>query len=150
MGKLAFVLLLSSLLITGCCRQMDRATSSLTPGADLSRVKNIYLIPRVDDNENYLVIQKNLERRGYLVTVGHELPLPYKTDVVVDYLDKWMWDITPFVLELTITIRNPTSNFPMAVGNSYHPRPFNRRSMEEMTEEVLTNIFSTKSNSQID
>ncbi|MDP2279487.1 MAG: hypothetical protein Q8K51_14830, partial [Nitrospirota bacterium] len=53
------------------------------------------------------------------------------------------WDITMFMLELTITLRNPTNNFPMAVGNSYHTS-LTRKSPEEMVEEVLTNIFNSQ------
>jgi hypothetical protein len=43
------------------------------------------------------------------------------------------------MLELTITLRDPKTNFPMAVGNSFHTS-LTRKSSEEMVDEVLSNI----------
>jgi hypothetical protein len=84
-----------------------------------------------------------LEKRGFGVTVGPEMPLPYTSDAVVTYVDKWMWDITMYMIELTITFRNSTDNFPLAVGNSMHGS-LTRLSPEEMVDEVLTNMFNAK------
>jgi len=142
MAKLLPVLLLMGLLAltTGCA---NHATASLSQGADLSKIKSFYLIPGEEDKENFLIIQDNLKRRGYSVTTGPEMPLPYKTDAVVHYVDKWMWDITPYMLELTITFRDPLKNYPLAVGNSLHTS-LTRKSPEDMVEEVLTNMFNAK------
>ena len=142
LGSMVSVLLLLALLAFNCgCA--NHATASLTPGADLSRIKSFYLIPGLEDEDNYKIIQSNLEHRGYSVTTGPELPLPYKTDAVVHYIDKWMWDFTPYMLELTITFRDPQNNQPLAVGNSLHTS-LTRKSPEEMVDEVLTNIFNAK------
>lgn len=54
-----------------------------------------------------------------------------------------MWDITMYMLELTITLRDPVNNTPLAVGNSLHSS-LTRKSPEEMVDEVLTNIFNAK------
>lgn len=138
---LAGVLLLGLLaLTTGCA---NRATASLTPGADLSKIKSFYLIPGAEDKDNYLLIKQNLEKRGYAVTTGPEMLPPYKSDAVVTYVDKWMWDITMYMLELTVTFRDPTNNSPLAVGNSYHSS-LTRKSAEAMVDEVLTNMFNAK------
>jgi len=137
----SFLLLLGLLISsTGC---VNRATATLTPGADLTKLKTFYLIPGADDKENYLLIKSNLEKRGFGVTTGPEKPLPYKEDSIVHYLDKWMWDITPYMLELTITFRDPNTNSPLAMGNSYHTS-LSRLSDVEMVEEVLTNMFNAK------
>lgn len=130
-------------LIFGC---VNRATGKLTPGADLSKLKSFYIIENQQDRETFNVcktIEDNLINRGYSVSAGPELALPYKSDVVVDYTDKWMWDITMYLLELTITFRDPTTNFPMAVGNSVHTS-LTRKSQSEMVDEVLTNMFDAK------
>lgn len=125
---------------SGCA---NRATASLTPGADLSKIKSFYLVPGAEDKDNYLIIKDNLEKRGYTVTTGPERLPPYQADAVVTYVDKWMWDITMYMLELTITFRDPTNNTPLAVGNSLHSS-LTRKSAEEMVDEVLTNIFNAK------
>jgi len=142
MTKLFSGLLLMGLLAStaGCA---NRATASLTPGADLGKIKTFYLIPELEDKDNYLLIKANLEKRGYAVTIGPEMLPPYKSDAVVTYVDKWMWDITMYMLELTITFRDPINNSPLAVGNSVHTS-LTRKSPEEMVDEVLTNIFNAK------
>jgi hypothetical protein len=52
-----------------------------------------------------------------------------------------MWDITLYLLELTVTLRDPTNAFPIALGNSYHTS-LTRKSPEKMVDEVMTNIFN--------
>lgn len=135
------LLLLGLLAFTNGCA--NRATASLTPGADLSKIKSFYLIPGAEDKDNYLLIKANLEKRGYTVTTGPEMLPPYKSDAVVTYVDKWMWDMTMYMLELSITFRDPVNNSPLAVGNSLHSS-LTRKSPEEMVDEVLTNIFNAK------
>lgn len=123
---------------SGCA---NHATATLTPGASLCKIKSFYLIPGQEDKDNYLIIKSNLEKRGFAVTIGPETLPPYKADAVATYIDKWMWDITMYMLELTVTLRNPIDNFPLAVGNSLHTS-LTRKSAEEMVDEVLTNIFN--------
>lgn len=126
-------------LASGCA--VNRATASLTPGTDLSRVKQFYVVTvPADKNAVDKLIKNKLEKMGYTATVGPEKSPPYQADAVVTYQDKWMWDITMYMIELTITLRNPQTSFPMAVGNSFHTS-LTRKSPEEMVEEVLTNIF---------
>jgi hypothetical protein len=147
LAKLASVLLLLIMLMSTSGCSVNRATASLSPGADLSKIKSFYLIPGTEDEDNYKIIQKHLENRGYAVTTGPEMPLPYKTDAVLHYVDKWVWDFTPYMLELTITFRDPINNYPLATGNSLHTT-LSRKSADEMVEEVLTNIFNAKSGPQ--
>ena len=45
-----------------------------------------------------------------------------------------------YLLELTVTIREPKTDFPMATGNSLHGS-LTRLSPREMVEEVMGNIF---------
>lgn len=134
-------LLLGLLALTSGCA--NRATASITPGADLSKIKSFYLIPGAEDKDNHILIKSNLEKRGYAVTTGPEMLPPYKSDAVVTYVDKWMWDITMYMLELTITFRDSVNNSTLAVGNSLHSS-LTRKSPEEMVDEVLTNIFNAK------
>lgn len=135
---LAFVLGTLS-LSSGCA--VNRATASVSPGADLSTVKTFYVVQFPSDQRGIeKLIRDNLAKRGFTATSGPELPQAPKVDAVVTYIDKWMWDITMYMLELTITLRNPANNFPLAVGNSFHTS-LTRLAPEEMVDEVLTNIF---------
>jgi hypothetical protein len=131
--------------ISGCA--VNRATATVTPGADLSTVKTLYVVQHPADKRGIQnLIRDDLVKRGLSATSGPELPEPPKVDAVVTYIDKWMWDMTMYMLELTITLRNPANNFPLAVGNSYHTS-ISRLSPEQMVDEVLTNIFKSPQSS---
>jgi hypothetical protein len=129
------------LMVSGCA--VNRATASLTPGTDLNKINSIYVLKSLEDERDInQLIKENLIRRGYAVTTGVDPKPTAKVDTVLTYVDKWFWDITMYMLELTITLRNPDNNFPLAVGNSYHTS-ISRKSKEEMVDEVLDNIFKT-------
>ena len=132
----------SLLLVSGCA--VNRATASLTSGADLSGAKSYYVVRQPKDSHGIdQIITTRIVKQGYTATVGEERSPPYPADAVVTYVDKWQWDITMYLLELTITVRNPTNNFPLATGNSFHTS-LTRKSPEEMVDEVMTNIFAAK------
>jgi len=127
------------LVAQGC--SVNRATATLAPGADLSRIRNVYVVKEAGDDHSVDELMKTqLTKMGYTATNGPELPLPYKADAVLTYVDKWMWDITMYMLELTVHLRNPETNASLAVGNSLHTS-LTRKSPEAMVEEVLGNIF---------
>ena len=126
-------------LTTGCA--VNRATATLTPGSDLSKIKSAYVVKQPKDERGIDdLIAVNLEKRGYVVTKGPELSKPYGADVAVTYVDKWMWDLTMYMIELSITMRDPQSGFPMATGNSVHTS-LTRKSPPEMVDEVIDNIL---------
>ena len=126
---------------TGCA--VNRASATLMADADLSKVKTVYVVHAPEDGRAIdKELKKALEKRGFTATTGPELNPPYPQDAVVTYVDKWMWDITMYMIELTITVRNQAA-FPMATGNSLHTS-LTRKSPEEMVDEVLTNIQNAK------
>ncbi len=72
---------------------------------------------------------------------GPELPRDsYNTDLFVTYVDKWMWDITLYLLELTITLE---SSELAALGRRQLLRHIlDRKSRDEMVDEVLANMLN--------
>jgi hypothetical protein len=128
------------LLATGC---INRATATLSPGADLSSVKTFYVVHQPKDTHAiHYLIRDRIVKEGFTATAGPELSPPsYQADSVITYVDRWVWDITLYLLELTVTLRDATSGFPQAVGNSFHTS-LTRKSPEEMVDEVMTNIFN--------
>jgi hypothetical protein len=129
--KLAALLGLVVTLMTGCA--VNRAT-------DLSSIKTMYVkkIPEDGRGINMLIADK-LRSKGITVTTGTEPPVS-NVEAVVTYIDKWMWDITMYMLELTITIRDPKTDFPIASGNSFHTS-LTRLSPKDMVNEVIDNIY---------
>jgi hypothetical protein len=127
-------------LTTGCA--VNSATANLSPGTDLSSFKSIYVVKQPKDKAGLdSLIAQDLKKRGYAVTQGPELTTPYNADVAVTYVDRWMWDITLYLLDLTVNFRDAKSGFPVAVGNSHHTS-LTRKSPPEMVSEVMTNIFA--------
>jgi hypothetical protein len=144
--KLAPIIIVICLLLTSGCA-INHATAKLAPGKDISTVKSFYIIEEPGDRDTgnvYKLIETNLVKRGYAVTTGQDNKSPYNSDVILTYAEKWRWDIGSYMLELTITFMDPTSNLTIARGNSLHTS-LTRKSPEEMVDEVLTNIFSAKS-----
>jgi len=133
-------------LISGCA---NRATGSIAADADMSKVRTFYVVKIPADERGVdLLIRDNLIKRGFQATAGPEAPAtPVQADAVVTYADKWMWDMTMYMLELTITMKNPADNFPLATGNSYHTS-LTRKSPAEMVDEVLGNIFADANRKQ--
>jgi hypothetical protein len=133
-------LVLGALVFASGC--VNRATATLSPAADLSKLKVFYVVHQSKDTHGIQnLIRDKLVKDGFTATAGPELPQSsYQADSVITYVDRWMWDMTLYLLELTVTLREAKTGFPLAVGNSYHTS-LTRKSPEEMVEEVLTNIF---------
>jgi hypothetical protein len=135
------VMLLAMGATTGCA--VNRANALLLADADLSKVKSIYVVHAPDDGRQVdQELKHAFEKRGFVAVTGPELKAPYPQDAVVTYVDKWMWDMTMYMLELTVTVRDPR-NFPLATGNSLHTS-LTRKSPSEMADEVVGNIVAAK------
>jgi hypothetical protein len=134
--RLAAVVLLAA-CASGCA--VNRATAMADPAAKLDTLKTLH-VNRFDKDQRGIdqLIASNLRARGYQVTTGPQPAGP--VDASVTYLDKWMWDITMYMLELTIAIRDPKTDYPLASGNSYHTS-LTRKAPAEMVDEVLNNIL---------
>lgn len=136
-AALLAVLAAVALTTPGCA--INRATATVDPTAELGAIKSMYVKRLAADGRgiNVLIADK-LKARGYTITTGTDKP--DHVDAVVTYTDKWMWDITMYMLELTITIRDPKTDYPLASGNSFHTS-LTRLTPAEMVDEVLNNIF---------
>jgi type IV pilus biogenesis protein CpaD/CtpE len=134
--KTAYIVILITLiaLLQGCA--VNRATATVDQTTDLSTLKVFYVKKYSEDTrDTNVLIQDKLVEMGFQVSEAET-----NVDAIVTYVDKWFWDITMYMLELTITIREPNTDFPLATGNSYHTS-MTRKSPEGMVDEVLTNIF---------
>jgi hypothetical protein len=134
--KTVYIILLFVLLafLHGCA--INRATATVDQTTDLSTLKVFYVQKYSEDTrDTNIIIQDKLVEMGFQVSETET-----DVDAIVTYVDKWFWDITMYMLELTITLRDPKTDFPLATGNSYHTS-MTRKSPEGMVDEVLTNIF---------
>ncbi len=130
-------LALPILMLTAC------ATNSATkaPDVNLTRLKTFYVV-RVPEDERGVekMIAARLKALGYQSSSGDEPKPAEPVDAVVTYQDRWMWDITMYMLKLDIQIRDGTSGAILAKGEVMRPS-LQRKSPEGMVEETLGVIF---------
>lgn len=134
---LTSLLLFVTLTTTGCA--VNRATANVDSNTHLDSLKTMHVTKANGESRNTdVLIANKLRNKGYEVSTD-ENPKS-NVDALVTYADKWMWDFTMYMLELTVTIRDPKTNYPLASGNSFHTS-LTRLSPEEMVNEVIENIM---------
>jgi hypothetical protein len=125
------------LLLTGCA--VNRATATVDPTANLAGIKSVHVVQLEKDERGVnRLIADRLNTMGFNATTS--LTKTADTDAIVTYADKWMWDITMYMIELTVVVRDPKNDFALATGNSLHTS-LTRKSPVEMVDEVTANIF---------
>jgi len=126
-------------VLQGCA--IDRERASVSPDIDLSAFKRFYVIKFAPDGRGInQIIATQLERRGFAASTGADDAAPKDADAIVTYQDRWQWDLSMYMIELRIFMREPRTDNLLAAGNSLHTS-LNRRSPEEMVSEVLSSIF---------
>ncbi len=144
-SKLTFLLAVV-LLMSGC---VNRVGANWHATSNINNIKSFYVIKFAPDGRgiNKLIVNR-LRVMGFEATTGLSSAIPPTVDVVVDYSDRWRWDLTMYMLELTINLRNPKTNALLGDGNSYHTS-LTRQPPEKMVEEVLDNVFSRAKGGEI-
>lgn len=137
-GFLVCVLAVGAL--SGCA--INRASASVSPDVDLPHFKKFYVARFVPDERGVnKLIETELVKMGYQASTGLDIDAPKDVDAIVTYQDKWMWDITMYMLELKVFVRAPKSDRLLASATSYHTS-LTRKTPEEMVAEALGNIFA--------
>lgn len=141
MNKLVAILIaFVAAFLTGC--STSKQQGSIMPGADLRSVKTYYVVRLPADNRGIeKLIAEDLTARGYKATHGEMVNVPTPVDALVTYQDKWMWDLSMYLLQLEVQIRNPQSQLPLATGSSLRTS-LARKAPPLMVKEVLDQIYS--------
>lgn len=113
------------------------------PGADITRIQSIYVNTVTNDNEVGRTIANQLKKMGYKTSHGLTPTPPVPVDAIITYEDKWKWDMTMYLLKLTIRVRDGATNQVLAIGESYQPS-LQRESVEAIVEKVLVGILRTQ------
>lgn len=133
------ILTVLAFFVSGCVN--TELYSDIDPAANLSALNSFYVAKFEKDKKGIeKLIADELIRMGYRATSGVEATPSYPVDAIVTYQDKWMWDITMYMLELNIDLRNPQNNYKFATGRSYRTS-LARKSPDEMVKEVLIKIL---------
>lgn len=137
-GKIV-ILVAAIALLAGCAKTVLKSDSD--PNIDLSKLNTFYVQKFGPDGRDlHVLVAATLESLGYQATSGTAETPPVPVDAVVTYVDRWMWDITMYMLEITIELRDPETRYVFASGNSYRTSLV-RKSKEYMIEEVLRDML---------
>lgn len=128
---------LGGLLLSGCAT----TSSNTAPGADLARIKKIYVVHLPADERGInQILADQLGLMGFQATTGEAPNAPGDEDAILTYQDKWMWDITMYMIEINVQLRQPKTEMMLATARSYRPS-LQRKSPPEMAKEVLNTLF---------
>ena len=124
--------------LVSACASMH---SSRAPDADPSKLHSFYVqkLPAADRGIDQLISDR-LNAMGNQSTYGTAENPPTEVDGIVTYEDKWMWDITMYMIRLTVQVRDPKTRSIVASAESYRPS-LERKSPQDMVTEVLNEIF---------
>ncbi|MDB6166534.1 MAG: hypothetical protein JWQ83_1674 [Lacunisphaera sp.] len=130
----------ATLLFSGCASM----SSQTAPGANLAKIKKIYVVHLPPDERGInRVIADQLNLMGYQALTGEANAVPAGIDATLTYQDKWMWDITMYMIRLSVQLREPQSDIALATATSYRPS-LQRKTPAGMAQEVLTQLFQAK------
>ena len=129
--------LLPTLMLTACAT----TNSARAPDADLHVLKTFY-VARLPADERGIekLISNRLTVMGYQCTSGDAQTPVSPVDAIVTYQDRWMWDITMYMIKLDIQIHDGKTGAILANGEVMRPS-LQRKSPEGMVEETLGVVF---------
>jgi len=132
----AVVLAASTLFASACA--INRASGGAEPDANLTAIKTVHVVHATEDGRNINeLITQQLTQMGFVATTSADKRKD--VDANMTYVDRWMWDLTMYMVELTVVLRDE-SDFPLAKANSLHTS-LTRLTPKEMVQEVTTNLF---------
>lgn len=134
----AFLMFVVVGLTSGCITQLK---SNLTPGTNLAELKKIHVV-RLPADERGIdrLIAERLKLMGREATFGDKTAVPTDVDALLTYQDRWMWDITMYMIQLDVQVRHPKTEIALATGHTMRTS-LARKSPPDMVEEVLTDVF---------
>lgn len=136
--KSFFPLLLVCLLLPACSSTLN---AKKAPGTDLGGLKSLYVQKLPADGRGIdKLIARRLSQMGFQAMNGDGDMPAMPVDGIVTYQDKWMWDITMYMLQLSVQVRDPKSRMVLVNGESMRTSLV-RKDPEGMVEEVLTEMF---------
>lgn len=126
-----------------CCMMIACAKigSRVSHDTDFTDYGTFYVV-RHTEGEIHIdeMIRDELRKVGLNASSGPPQFQPQDVDVLVTFEDRWMWDITMYLMSLTIEFREADTGILLATGQSYRPS-LERRPPEEMVREIMASIF---------
>jgi len=137
------IIIVTSFFLFGCAQQLQ---STIQPGVDINKLYKFYVIHfKVEKRGLHEIISNELNSMGFTSSYGEEENIPNDVDAIVRYVDNWQWDLTNYMIKITITIRKTDESL-LATATSFRTSLV-RKDPPEMIRETLNEIFHHKTNS---
>lgn len=88
------------------------------------------------------MIADEIRSRGFEAESGVAGARPSGSDVLVVSEDRWMWDMSNYLIFLRIDLRDPETNVLLATGSSYQTS-FARKPENEVVATIIAGMFGT-------
>jgi hypothetical protein len=130
-------------ILGGC---VSRPVASAVLGPDRLQAAKVYYVVRHDgdDYEIHKLITRELRSRGFEAYSGPADERPDDAAAIVVYEDRWMWDLSMYLLTLKIDIRDGRTNTILASAQSYRPS-MQRLPPDKVVPELMGLIFADSS-----
>ena len=139
-AALALVSALSSCTIHENTRQISPSFSE----TGVTKLRSFYVRKHADDDYKLgEEIASQLQMMGYRATSGTAQSPPGRVDAVVSYMDRWVWDMTMYMLSLDVQLREPGSDTILATAKTVRSSLI-RKSQQEMVRETLTKLLKNQ------
>ena len=135
-GTLALLILCG--ISAGCSHQISGGPES---GVDMKRYRTYY-IATDEPGDATKAIEADLRARGLSVSAGPASTVPPAADCKVLVKDKWMWDITMYLLEVKLEMVDGRTGAMLASGRCYRTSVV-RKPADVMVKEITDRIFGT-------
>jgi hypothetical protein len=141
MCKNIVVAFLISVAIAFSLSACAKLSSRVTPNTNLNQYETYFVVRHARDSRLIdEIIRDEMIQLGLKAQSGTIGQKPPRVDVIVTYEDRWAWDMTTYMLSLTVDFRDAKNNVLLATGQSYRPS-LERKSPQEMAREVLESIM---------
>jgi hypothetical protein len=119
--KFSAILILAGLVFAGC----STLNTHFAPNANLSRYKHVYVQQSLNDNHGLdVLIVKDLQSRGIQAESGPLTLMPREAKVYLTYQDQWDWDFKDYLIGLSISARDATTDSLLANTSYFRPTAF--------------------------
>ncbi len=128
-----------SALVAGCSASV---TGFVVPGERLEPGGAYYIVfTERDDHGLHELLRKELSYYRPDTSSGFADRMPAETDYLVEYDAQWQWDITWYLLVLSVRIYDPATRLMIATASSTRTSGA-RTAPDKMVAEALAELFS--------
>ena len=126
--------------LSGCGGTGAARFAEPLPGSRLQEMRRFYVLHQDNDPRNiHLDIAEELRALGVEAQAG-DGPVPSDVDAIVSYVDRYMWDMTMYCVQLTIYVRDAHTGYVTATGWSWRPS-ISRKTPRGHARLILTRLF---------